>query len=174
MLYRLLGELPTALAQFFQFALICAVMGAIMFVVGELMPRRNLDPDSFPFRSFGWERSGEAYHALGIQRWKDRVPDMSKHVKWVFAKKITSYRDPEYLLHLIRETCVAEVVHEALVLLSPVYLVLLDGIYGVVFALLYALGNVPFILIQRYNRPRLVQLRERQLALARRRANAAM
>ena len=59
-----------------------------------------------------------------------------------------------------QETCVAEAVHTASSLLGLLCLRLWPGWGGViVWAVWFLLGNLPFILIQRYNRPRLLRLR---------------
>ena len=60
---------------------------------------------------------------------------------------------------LVQETCVAEVVHTASILLGLGALWLWPGWGGVVLWLIwFLLANLPFILIQRYNRPRLMRL----------------
>ena len=46
-------------------------------------------------------------------------------------------------------------------LLSPIFMVLVAGRAGIVAMVLHVLGNVPFAIIQRYNRPRLVEILER-------------
>ena len=60
---------------------------------------------------------------------------------------------------LVQETCVAEAVHTASILLGLGALWLWPGWGGVVLWLIwFLLANLPFILIQRYNRPRLMRL----------------
>lgn len=60
---------------------------------------------------------------------------------------------------LVQETCVAEAVHTASILLGLGALWLCPGWGGVVLWLIwFLLANLPFILIQRYNRPRLMRL----------------
>ena len=171
MLIRFFCLIPEFIEQFFLFAFIAAVVGALAFLGGELLPRKNFDYTTFPYRPYHWERNGEIYEKLHIRAWKDRVPDMSRQVKTMFAKKLVNPRDPEYTRRLILETCVAELVHRVLFLLSPIFAQYMTGVYADLAMLVYALGNLPFILIQRYNRPRLVRLMEKQLA-AQERMNA--
>lgn len=168
MLIRFLHQLPEAIGQFFLFVLIACIVGSICFVIGELLPRKNFDYTSFPYKPFRWERNGDVYLRLGIQKWKDYVPDMSKYVKTMFAKKIVSPRDPEYTRRLILETCVAETVHFVMILISPIFQMYMNETAGYIATIAYILGNLPFILIQRYNRPRLVRLMEKQIAAAER------
>ena len=63
---------------------------------------------------------------------------------------------------MICETCIAELIH-ALLCLSGLYcLKLWPGAGGIIAAIVYILlFNLPFILIQRYNRPRLIRLQQR-------------
>ena len=168
----LLKLLP-ALGQFLLFLCLVAAVGLIMFFVGEKMGRDSLDWNRFPYKAMAWEMGGAVYLHIAIQHWKDRAPDMSKVVKSTVPKKILSQRNPEHLRQLILETCSAERVHWILVFLSPIFLIFLHGAFGVAAMLIYILGNLPFIVIQRYNRPRLVQLMERQLRVSAERARGA-
>ena len=63
---------------------------------------------------------------------------------------------------MIRETCTAEVVHLAVGLTGLRCFWLWPGVGGLVIVLIHGvLLNLPFILIQRYNRPRLMKLLQR-------------
>ena len=71
-------------------------------------------------------------------------------------KKLKVGFTAETVRTMIRETCTAELVHNLLNIAGLWLLNLWDGIGGVVMYLVYVLlGNIPFILVQRYNRPRL-------------------
>ena len=164
MLIRFFRVIPIAFVEFLQFLLIVLIVGAIFFVIGELLPRKNFDYTAFPYRPYKWEKNGTVYHKIHIMKWKDHVPDMSKYVKTMFAKELVSARDPKYTHHLILETCVAELIHHILILCSPIFTNYMDGIYGYIGMIVYALGNLPFILIQRFNRPRLIELMKKQIA----------
>jgi len=78
-------------------------------------------------------------------------------------------------MRMIQETCVAEFVHLLLIFLGLGVLRLCPDAWGVILYALYVLlGNLPFVLIQRYNRPRLVHMlngsRRRAAQLRRRHA----
>ncbi len=162
MFSRFMMTLPVFIGQFFKFALIVAFIGAAAHYIGQVLPRKNFDFLAAPYTPFKWEQNGQFYTRFKIQFWKDKVPDMSQYVKSMFRKKISVFRDFDYIKELILETCVAEFVHWMLVLISPVFLVLMEGVAGRIGAVVYALGNLPFVMIQRYNRPRLVSLMSRQ------------
>lgn len=144
------------------FLAIVVIMGQMAFYLGESLPRKYFNAHAFPYLPFRWENGGMIYRKLKVHLWKDRVPDMSKHMRGMFRKKIGPLRDEEHLSGLVVEMCVAEFVHFMLVLASPVYLLFIDGAGGVIAMIVNALGNLPFILIQRYNRPRIMALSERQ------------
>ena len=169
MFTRFLLKLPIFIGNLFRLAFWYIVVGAISFFIGQSLPRKNFDPQAFPYRTFKWENGGRIYLKLRIQFWKDKVPDMSRYITTMFRKKLNVMRSPDYMESLIAETCVAEIVHWGLVFVSPIFMVLMEGALGVIGAILFALGNLPFVLIQRYNRPRLIQLMERQREADRRR-----
>ena len=161
MFSRLLSQIPAFFGLVLRFGIICLVMGLLCFLIGEMMPRKNFDYRVFPYACHGWERNGDIYLKLGINRWKDKVPDMSRYIPHTFRKKIGVMRSPEHVEGLIRETCVAELIHWLLWLISPVLLLVMKKPWSIVMTVLYGLSNLPFILIQRYNRPRLLRLYER-------------
>ncbi|NLD58634.1 MAG: hypothetical protein GX647_03095 [Clostridiales bacterium] len=163
MLVRFLLKIPAFFGLVLRFGVICLVMGLMCFLIGELLPRRNFDYRAFPYTAFRWEDGGNFYLRFSINRWKDRVPDMSRYIPHTFRKKLNVMRSPDHIEGLIRETCVAELVHWVLILLSPLLLVLMPKIWNwACMAIYILLGNLPFIMIQRYNRPRLLKLMERQ------------
>ena len=138
------------------------VTGALSHVLGEMLPREWFRFDRFPFRSAAWEKEGRIYEHLGIQKWKDAAPDMSKLMGKMFPKKVVGRPDSGQILRLMEETCVAEFVHLVLILLSPLLLHYVHGGFGLAFLLVYdLLGNLPFLLIQRYNRPKLLRIYRR-------------
>lgn len=140
-----------------RFAVSCALAGMITLYAGIPVPRRIINYRAFPFRAYGFEREGRIYTAVGVHRWKDSLPDASKSVKAMMRKKVNMKMDAQALERLIRETCVAEFVHWLLIALTPLYSCTIPLAYGVLFSLIYALCNLPFIIVQRYNRPRLIR-----------------
>jgi len=144
----------------------CAVYlsgtGLIGFLAGRIIPKRWLRPEQRLFRPFGFEKNGKIYEKIGIRHWQNKLPDMSRILPFMMPpKKLT--RDPaEQLPDMIRETCIAELVHLALCFSGLYCLKLWPGAGGIAVVLIYILLlNLPFILIQRYNRPRCLQLLRR-------------
>ena len=146
---------------FLRCALHVGVAGVVMRYLGNLYDREWFSCDKFPFRPFSWEKQGKLYRRLRVKKWKDRVPDASKRHKDMYEKKVSTRPDKENLRRLIQETCVAEIVHYQLILLSLPVLRIWPGWGGIICFGLCVVGNLVFAIIQRYNRPRLVRALER-------------
>lgn len=139
-----------------------ALLGAVCFILGRLLPKSRFRWDRFPYKSAPWERGGAAYHRLGIRCWQSRIPDMSRILPGVMpAKKMTGRMDAGALAVMLRETCVAELIHVILCIGGFYCVRLWPGPGGWVASVLYCVGNLPFVLVQRYNRPRLAKLLQR-------------
>ena len=74
--------------------------------------------------------------------------------------------DKTRLPQMLRETCVAELTHWLLCVAGLHCLTLWPSVGGLAVVCLNILGNLPFILIQRYNRPRLARLLEKTCGTA--------
>lgn len=144
--------------SFFSCILYLAILGIIFFWIGEALPRRWIHPDQFPFRCAEWEQSGRVYDQFHIRLWKDKVPDLSRLLPDMVPKRLCTGEPCGQMGRLIPETCVAELTHDTLILTGFVCLWIWPGTGGTTVSLLWAVGNVPFIMIQRYNRPRLAHL----------------
>ncbi len=139
------------------------VVGMGLFFVGEALPRKWFHAEKFPFRPWGWERGGRVYDKVRVKKWKDRVPDMSRVRKKMIPKRLGVAPRAEQVYRLVQETCVAEVIHVALIFCGvPIPFFWREHrICGVILTVGYALGNLVFVVIQRYNRPMLLSLAKR-------------
>ena len=156
-----LAHLFKPLFVFLRMASIVGIIGIPSFYIGESLPRSMYDPEHFPFRCCAWEKNGLVYEKLGIRWLKTHTLDMSRMMGRVFPKQHTMSRNPAHLRRLVLEMCNAELIHWILTLLSPVFACLIEGWHGVVISCGYALGNLSYVMIQRYNRPALSGLEER-------------
>ena len=148
------------------------VVGILSHYVGEALPRAWFHPDRFPFRAFAWAREGKIYDKLRIRDWKDQLPDMSRVMKDMIPKRVGTCPTAEKVMILVRETCVAELIHWLLALCGGVVYLFWKNSVGMLLSFLVFLGNLPFILIQRYNRPALLALAKRLAAREERKRNA--
>ncbi len=141
------------------------MISVLSHIVGELLPRKWFREDRFPFRAFAWENDGKIYEKLKIKKWKTKVPDLSKIFKYMVPKRVVSYNDAKSsdFENLAKETCVAELIHAINCVISFFVIFIAKNIVGVISYVLYVLGNLPFILIQRYNRPRLLRVKAKMM-----------
>lgn len=144
--------------KFLRCAIYLTIIGIASHFFGEAIPRQNIDFEKAPFKSFKWEAEGRIYEKLKIRKWKNKVPDMSKLCTDMIPKKFDITSNAESLRVLILETCVAEIVHNVLSILGCVCMLIWEGIGGVVVTLIWIVfGNIPYVIIQRYNRPKLIK-----------------
>ncbi len=154
----------TVITETLRFVIPVGVIGILAHVIGEALPRRWFDASRFPYRAYAFERNGRFYEALGIRKWKNVLPDKSRIAPGTYRKAIRGSAQQHSAAHmerLLQETCVAECVHWALLVISPILLFTMESPAAYVMTPLYGLSNLPYIMIQRYNRPRLAVLSAR-------------
>ena len=140
----------------------------VRVLIDPYLPEDWFDPMRPIFRTHDWEEHGRVYRRLNIDRWKDRLPSFTRRGALLKKRLMTS--DPDYLNRFVVETCRAES-HHVRAVLSVVVMKLWTPLPSWLAMFAIALtGNLPFILIQRYNRPRL----QRALEAARRRAGGEL
>ena len=135
-----------------------AFTGAVSFVLGRLLPKRWFSADRCPFITYAWEQGGRIYEKLNIKSWQKKLPDMSRLFGWLMPRKQLDSHNLKQLPRMIQETCVAEFIHVILCFSGLWCVRIWQGLGGVVMAGLNVVGNLAFVVIQRYNRPRLIHL----------------
>lgn len=138
--------------------LLCAVWHYGTFYICITLPGSFFDPAKKMYLPHAWEHNGRFYSdVLKINRWKDLLP---QHIgKDGFSKDHLDDVSLDYLDEFIMETCRAEWNHTANCLFAVVLIALNGLAMALVLTFLLLLGNLPFALIQRYNRFRLQRLR---------------
>ncbi len=138
-----------------------AVIGILAHYIGESMPRGWFSENKFPYRIYAFEKNGRIYEKIGIRSWKTKLPDMSRVMRDMLPKRVTFDATSESVGALLKETCVAEFIHQCLCVLSVGIYFIWKNSTGVVLMFVFIFCNIPFILIQRYNRPHLTALKNR-------------
>lgn len=136
-----------------------AITGIAAFFFGRILPKSWFHFDRVPYKSFDFEKNGKIYEKFGIRKWKDHLPDMSRILpKLIPSKGLPRAVTPDKMERMLQETCVAEWIHTLLMVLGLGCVFLWKGIGGWAVCILYILGNLPFNMIQRYNRPKLARI----------------
>lgn len=130
----------------------------VVFILGRVYPRKWIFENRFPFKSFRFEKDGRIYNKINIMKWKTKLPDAS-----VIITKIIPCFMPRKRLDqnnqipiLIKETCIAEITHVLAAILGFGCVFIWEGVGGWIVSIAFLLFNIPFIIIQRFNRPRLI------------------
>lgn len=127
--------------------------------IGNNLPERFFDSSWFCAKPFETERFYRRF--TGVHRWKRLLPDGGALHKKGFAKRQLQNVKADYLRRFILESKRAETVHWLAILPFWVF-----GLWSppvvIPIMFLYSLAvNLPCIIAQRYNRPRLVRLLKR-------------
>lgn len=147
--------LPLLFVDVAAWALIHAGTG----VAVHLISLRWLHQDRWLFRERGFEQGGDVYRrVLRINRWKDRLPEAGGLLRGGLSKRALPSADQGGLPRFVAETRRAELAHwmaaaggPLFALWNPLPIAAVMVLYGVVV-------NVPFIIIQRYNRIRVCRV----------------
>lgn len=127
---------------------------SMRLLVGALIPN-SFDPNHCWFRPRKAETA--LYKKLRVKFWKDHLP--------TYDPRLFSLQN-NTLEGIVRNTCQAEIVHEIIIVCSflPLLASLLWGEFWVfaTTSVIAALLDSVFVIIQRYNRPRLMRLLEKQ------------
>lgn len=138
---------------------------AFQFGVGYLVARidaERIDALSPLFRPRAWERGGRIYQAVRVRCWKGLLPSGGRVFGTFSIGRVESAGDA-YLQRWMVESRRAELSHWLALLPLPLFL-LWNPPAGWAINLVYALSaNLPCIVSQRYNRPRVQALRDRRL-----------
>jgi glycosyl-4,4'-diaponeurosporenoate acyltransferase len=135
-----------------------AVWGSLVGYAFHRMPPRWFARDNAVTRLRRWERDGRFWQeTLRVRRWKDRVPDAGALFKGGQRKR-TPTRDLDALARLAIETRRAEFVHLVVLVITPLFFLWNPLWLALVMVTYNLVANVPFVVIQRYNRPRLMRL----------------
>ncbi len=126
------------------------------------LPDSKFDASKERYAARTWEHGGRWYRDnLKIQLWKDRLPQYIG--KDGFSKRHLTDVSVDYLDEFIMETCRGEWMHLKNCLCAVITLLINPLLVGVLVSFMIMLGNLPFALVQRYNRFRLQVLRKKRL-----------
>ncbi len=153
-------------AAYYPFLIIISYIGlnALVSLLTRIIPQDKINIHSWCFKTFKKER--KIYELLGVKKFKDKIPDMGG-VLTGFSKSELTSSDPRYLERFIKETILGELSH-LLGILCCVVIFIVFNEHTLNFALPLFFLNTYFnlmpLIVQRYNRPKLCKIYERQVA----------
>lgn len=118
-----------------------------------------LDKQKRGFQSQSWEQDGRFWQDfLHIRQWKSYLPDGSMFLKESYNQTNLQGIEVEDLKKFIIETKRAELTHWLMILPAFFFFIWNPPWAGIIMVLYALLFNLPLIVTQRYNRPRLERL----------------
>ena len=137
-------------------------MGVVLFMIR--IPAGIFNPSGLLYRPRAWEMGGDLYQRIfRIKKWKERAPDGAALFKnRGFPKKRLSGQDEPYLRLFLLETCRAELTHWIIIGFAFPFFLWNRFYVGLIMILYALLENLPLIVLQRYNRQRLLRVIEKK------------
>lgn len=124
---------------------------------------RTLRRDGWLLRARPFETGGRFYRRrLRIHRWKDRLPEAGALFAGGLSKRHVPAYDEAGLQRFARETRRAELTHWWAMWCGPLFALWNPPLASVLLVAYGVLVNLPFVLIQRYNRFRIESLLARR------------
>ncbi len=131
----------------------------IILFLCRILPDSFFNPNKFLYRKYNWEKNGNFYvKKLKIKKWKDKLPQYV--AKDGFSKRNLNSINPNdsYINTFIMETCRAEWNHFMCSMYAIISFAINTFSYALIFSVIPIVANLPFLIIQRYNRIRLSKL----------------
>lgn len=133
------------------------LIDAVVAIITRALPKKRLSAFNPIFVISKKER--KFLDKLKIKAWKDKIPEMGRFLCDFDKTKVQENPTSEYLLKFLDETVVAEIMHFMSIFAG--FLLLLIPIANAQISILFvvlvnALLQIPPVLVQRYNRPKLM------------------
>jgi len=131
---------------------------ALIAILVRCIPESAINPFLPVFRAGKFERKLQNF--LQVRRWKDYIPESGKYLCNFAKDKIAEPDNNDYILKFLRETCYAEMMHIVSLFLPFFFVPFLPVSLTLWLPLVCvnALLQLMPVMVQRYNRPRLVTL----------------
>ena len=147
------------MSSFTKCVLYLAAIGASSFVLGRLVLKHWFCHDKSPYYAAYPEQEEVLYNALRVRKWKEKLPDMSEVFPGLLpSKKLPGSFTSQELPLMVQETCISEWIHGLLSFVGFGCVLIWQKLGGWIVSIIYVLGNLPYIIIQRHNRPKLLRL----------------
>ncbi|MBM7702028.1 glycosyl-4,4'-diaponeurosporenoate acyltransferase [Metabacillus iocasae] len=123
-----------------------------------LIPIDFFKQESWIYKEKKWEERGRLYERLQVKKWKDKLPEGGGIYKRGFEKRTLKRYANAYLSTFLFETKRAELTHWLSIPPSLFFFLWNPPVVGIIMIVYAVTFNLPFIMVQRYNRIRLTKL----------------
>lgn len=127
-------------------------------ILSNVLPDSVYSSKNWLLRERKWEKKGEFYQrTLKVKHWKKFLPELSDFVKNVFPKKEIKEFSKDYLQKYLLENCKSELTHWCIIFSSLLFFLWAEFERSSLVIIIAVILNLPYIIIQRYNRPRIIE-----------------
>lgn len=138
---------------------IFVVLSVIITFLSVLSPKYYYNYKMWLYRERKWEHGGKLYeNKLKVKKWKSRLPELADFLKFIFPKKFIKEFSIDYMSKYLMESCRAELTHWCIIFSTVVFLIFESTETFIYMFLIAFAANIPYIIIQRYNRPRILDI----------------
>lgn len=138
-------------------AWLCIHLGVSSLV--SVAPQSFVNAFAGLYRVKSWETRTKVYERMGVKKWKGRLPEARK---WFRRKKTVAHlRKPSQWTRFEKQTNRSELSHWLQMLAAPFFFLFNPAWAGWIMMAYAVLFNLPFIIVQRYNRVRLMRVKKR-------------
>jgi len=132
--------------------------------LASILPDKFLSKDYFFTHILFFEKNLNWYRKyLLIDKWKDKLPELGGFFKEGFQKRSVANGEIAQLEQFIKETRRAEIAHW-LMTAGWIVTTLFNPLWAIIFNIIFAhIVNFPCLIIQRYNRVRLINVLNKKL-----------
>lgn len=145
-------------------AVSCGLIDGFVALTVHLLPKKMFDPEKKAFKVS--EKKLNFYKKIGVKKWKEKVPDLGQFANFK-KNKIDQPFNIKYMHKFLVENCYGDMIHLIsgfagflIVFFTPLNLAL--SIALPVALINFIINYMPAI-IQRYNRPKLLNIYKRLL-----------
>jgi len=142
-------------------ALLILENAVVVLWIRYALPKKWVDPTRRRFNVMAWE--SKLYVKLGIRRWTPLIPELGQLAD--FRKDRIRSDTPAYFYQFLEETAYAELMHEWTFVFGalPMLVYGVEGLHCTLpMCLINLLMQIPPVMIQRYNRPKLWRVYEKK------------
>ncbi len=138
------------------------VIDALVAILVRILPKKLVNPFNKIYKVRTWET--KLYLKLKVRNWKDKIPETGKALAGFGKDKVLDMNDNRYIYKFMEETVYAEVMHVISAVLS-IFVIFINlklwYIVGLPMAIVNFVIQILPVIVQRYNRPKLALLYER-------------
>lgn len=146
-------------------AIASGLIDGVVALIIRLLPKSLFQPDKKAFRVS--ERKINFYKKLGVKKWKEKVPDLGQFANFK-KNKIENPFSIKYMHRFLVENCYGDMIHIVSAFMG--FLIVLFPPLNVSFTIAFPIALINFVInympmmIQRYNRPKLLNIYNRLVA----------